>query len=111
MIQTIIRNLKNKSILYILILIIVILSTFIIIKFTNIFCDIGCNETKMDNIKQCAKDMYRARGDSDSFTTKQKNDYMKICISTYEQYQAKEKKEEKDLPATEPVNKWRKYKL
>jgi len=44
---------------------------------------------KMENISECTQEMYRDNGRG--FTEKQKNDYMKACISSYEQLQMKER--------------------
>lgn len=82
-------NLKNKNIFYVLVLIILILLGFIITNYTNVFCDLECNETKMVNIKQCTKRMYRDSGEY--FTIKQKNNYMEACIRSYEQEEMKER--------------------
>ena len=82
-------NLKNKNIFYVLILIILILLGVIITNYTNIFCDSECNQMKMENIKDCTQEMYRDNGRG--FTDKQKNDYMKACIRSYEQEEMKER--------------------
>ena len=82
-------NNKNKNIFYVLIVIIIILLSIIIIKHTDIFCDLKCNQMKMENISECTQEMYRDNGRG--FTEKQKNDYMKACISSYEQLQMKER--------------------
>ena len=82
-------NIKNKNIFYILILIIVILLSLIITKYTDIFCDLECNQTKISNIENCTRDMYNSYGRG--FTEKQKNDYMRACIRSYEQEEMKEK--------------------
>jgi hypothetical protein len=82
-------NIKNKNIFYILILIIVILLSLIITKYADIFCDLECNQTKMSNIENCTRDMYNSYGRG--FTEKQKNDYMRVCIRSYEQEEMKEK--------------------
>jgi predicted Holliday junction resolvase-like endonuclease len=82
-------NTKNKNIFYVLIVIIIILLSIIIIKYTDIFCDLECNEMKMENIESCTRNMYQSSGRG--FTDKQKNDYMKACIRSYEQAEMKER--------------------
>jgi uncharacterized membrane protein (DUF106 family) len=82
-------NIKNKNIFYFLIVIIIILLSIIIVKYTDIFCDLECNQMKMENIKNCTQEMYRNYGRG--FTDKQKNDYMKACIRSYEQEEMKER--------------------
>lgn len=81
--------LKNKNIFYVLILIILILLGVIITNYNNVFCDLECNQTKMSNIENCTRDMYNSYGRG--FTEKQKNDYMRACIRSYEQAEIKEK--------------------
>jgi vacuolar-type H+-ATPase subunit B/Vma2 len=44
---------------------------------------------KMENIESCTRDMYQSSGRG--FTDKQKNDYMKACIRSYEQAEMKER--------------------
>jgi len=81
--------LNNKNIFYVLILIILILLGVIITNYNNVFCDLECNQTKMSNIENCTRDMYNSYGRG--FTEKQKNDYMRACIRSYEQAEIKEK--------------------
>jgi len=88
-------NNKNNNIFYVLIVIIIILLSIIIIKYTDIFCDLKCNQMKMENISECTQEMYRDNGIG--FTDKQKNDYMKACIRSYEQIEMKERLQKRKI--------------
>jgi predicted Holliday junction resolvase-like endonuclease len=88
-------NNKNNNIFYVLIVIIIILLSIIIIKYTDIFCDLKCNQMKMENISECTQEMYRDNGRG--FTDKQKNDYMKACIRSYEQVEMKERLQKRKI--------------
>jgi hypothetical protein len=50
---------------------------------------------KMENISECTQEMYRDNGRG--FTDKQKNDYMKACIRSYEQIEMKERLQKRKI--------------